>query len=403
MEARKKTIRLQILGSLLVAFFSWQCGSFQGVSYYQNDGIYNNTPVVQQASQAHNNTPSQRINTTTSPQNGQAGQNSYYQNYFQNLSDEYASTPATNDVFVDVDGYSSATPNNQPWGAQPNKTEIYVIQNRPFNPFFMNRGWGWNRFDFWQFNQPWFGFNNWGWGLQPYWGWAGFNSFYNPFWGNFFGPQLFYNPYRWYRPYHFRSRHFRNYNNRPFDHWNAQSQRYARVASRRGEKTYRSNNRSDEQLSVDRKKSETKSQNNQSNAASVRYNVGRNLYSIGYDRIPANLGRVRSPIPMRGIPAAATTHRSTPQNTSSAGQYRTRNQNNTGTSQYNQRRNNRSNPQNTSYRNTDRSYNQNKSYNNSRSYRTPRSSSGSYSSSRSSGGGRSGGRSGGRNQQSPQP
>lgn len=396
MEARKKRIRGHVFNGLALAVLNWQCGSFQGVSYYQSDGIYNDAPLVQQSTPPTNNTTNPQSNATARPASVQPGQSSYYQNYFQNLSDEYTSTPDTNAVFLDVDGYASATPNNQPWGSQPNKTEIYLIQNRPFNPFFLNRDWGWNRFDFWQFNQPWFGFNNWGWGMQPYWGWAGMQSFYSPFWGGFYGPQPFYNPYRWYRPYRFRSRQFRNFNNGQRGRWNLQPQRYSRVASQRGEKTYRGTN-NDGSRATEERKSETRTRNKNTTPSNVRYNVGRNLYSIGYDRIPANLGRVRSSIPAVGNSNALSgaSNRAIPN-----GYSQSRNRSNYGTSS--SRTSNSQGRNRTSSRNSNSFKTPTKNYTNNRSYRTPRSSSRSYSSPRSSSGRRSsGGRSGGRNQQSP--
>ena len=281
--------------TILFSVVMMGCGSFQGVSYYQADGIYNRTlPKPQSATVRENNTtlPSE----ATSPAIQPPSSGIYYQNYFQNLSDEYTSTPASNDVFVDVDGYSSATPHPQPWGSQPNKTEIYILQNRPLSPSFnFAWGWGWNRFDMWRFRQPWMGFNQWGFGADPYWGWAGMSSFYNPYWGGFYSPYPFYNPYRPFSRYRYGNPYYRNnYRNRNRGVYGNQ-QRYSRVASQRGEKTY-PNTPTNRNRNANLEKSERQNSTRSVNSG-VRYNIGRNLYSIGYDRIPANLGRVRSSIP----------------------------------------------------------------------------------------------------------
>ncbi|MBT6568475.1 MAG: hypothetical protein HON19_06195 [Flavobacteriales bacterium] len=384
---RKFTTGKKIGIILLVAGVSFQCGSFQGVSYYDSDGIYNSNPAPRQNTKtAINGAPASNVANQYQQAPSQSSQQNtgYYQNYFQNLSDEYVSTPPNNEVFVDVDGYSSAQVNNQPWGSQPNNTEIYLINNRPLNPYFFGSGWGWNRFDFWRYNNPWGRYNAWGYGGNPYWGWAGYNSFYDPFWGGFYGPFPYHNPYRYYSPYAYGSRYFRN-NNRFFNGF-GQEQRYSRMATHRGEKGYRGS-RGDRSRS-DRKAAQQTKESQNTKQPRVRYNVGRNLYSIGYGRIPANLGRAN-----RGQRAAGAAPTVTPNAVKQVAPVRVRTPRR-GTTNYN-------GPQgtiNTTGRSTNagRSRNYNNKGDSQRSYSTSRSSSPSrsYSSPRASSGGRStGGRS----------
>ena len=382
MNARKKTFLQNLFFVLTTTSICIHCGSFQGVSYYDSDGIYNNTIT---STDSNNNTApaeARSQNQQVSPNYGTASNNGYYQNYFQNLSDEYTSTPSDNEVFVDVDAYNSPVQTNQPWGAQPNQTEIYVINNRPNNPFFFGSGWGYNRFGW--------GFANWNLGANPYWGWAGFNSFYDPFWGGFYGPNRFFNPYRFYSPYAYRSRFFRNNNNLFFNNRVAERKPYSRVASRRGEKTYSNSNRNNRQLTE--RKSETKNAKN----SSVQYNVGRNLYSIGYGRIPVNLGRSNRSFQTAMSPAAeaasqasgASARSNAPKGNSNYGNGRTYNT----ARKSSQNGRSRSNT-NRTYNSPKRSYNTNRSYNNSssRSFSSPSraSSSGRSSGGRTSRGGRS--------------
>ena len=415
MNERKIILSKRFAIIFLIGALSIQCGSFQGVSYYDSDGIYNSR--VSDTRTAPNRPARQPISQQeekTAPQ--VQGKGSYYENYFQNLSDEYASTPPSNDVFVDVDGYSSPQTSSQPWGAQPNKTEVYLINTRPLNPYFYGGGWAWNRFDPWRFNYPWGGFNSWGFGANPYWGWAGFNSFYSPFWGGFYDPFM---PNRFYSPYAYRSRYFRNYNNRfggGFTYGNRQ--RYSRVSSYRGEKSYRGNrdNRNRNRQLVNSDKKEIKNKETSSKEKSrVRVNVGRNLYSIGLGRIPANLGRARrngnfqevirpsinsSPtkpsVSGRRIQAPRITSKSSNESRYSRGE-RTVRTNRNDSKRTNSYRNQRSNNTSRSYTAPNRSYDTSRSYSPpSRSFSSPRPSSSGRSGGGRSGGGRSGGgRSGG--------
>ncbi len=362
MNARKKTSLKNLFFIVAAASISIHCGSFQGVSYYDSDGIYNSTsrstPSSNYIAPAETRPQSQQ----SEPNYRTASNSGYYQNYFQNLSDEYASTAADNEVFVDVDAYNSPVQTNQHWGAQPNQTEVYIFNNRPNNPFFFGSGWGWNRFGPWGNNRFGWGFNNWNLGVNPYWGWAGFNSFYDPFWGGFYGPNRFFNPYRFYSPYAYRSRFFRNNNNRFFDSRAFERQRYSRVASRRGEKTYSNSNRNSRQTTDP--KSETKN----TKKPREQYNIGRNLYSIGYGRIPANLGSANRSFQSAVIPASGAPTQANGTATRSASPKGNSNYGNT--SRYNTGRKtsqNGRNRSNTSRTNTSpkRSYNTNRSYNNS--------------------------------------
>ncbi len=131
------------------------CGPYQGVSYYSTDGIYNNDFQVNK-----NLEESKLLKKNT---------DTYYQNYFENLSDEYEVISESNQIDSDNDESNS---------------NIYIINNTPnwgfrfgYNPFFYSYR------NFWGYNDmfyPWY------------------DNFYSPFWSPFwnYGVQgLYYNPW----------------------------------------------------------------------------------------------------------------------------------------------------------------------------------------------------------------
>ena len=73
----------------LIGALSIQCGSFQGVSYYDLTAYTTAAVISRTASNSlHDSQFLSRRKTAPASTGG-----SYYENYFQNLSDEYASTP----------------------------------------------------------------------------------------------------------------------------------------------------------------------------------------------------------------------------------------------------------------------------------------------------------------------
>ena len=126
-----------IILSFLFVFIG--CGSFEGVSYYATDGIYNNDDSIK--TQSENTESNNLINQSTT----------YYENYFRNFSND--SSNQTEDI-----SNSSNEENNK----------IYIIDNTPSITF----RYGFNSFDYW---------NNWA-----------FNDFWSPY-NRFYSP--YYNPY----------------------------------------------------------------------------------------------------------------------------------------------------------------------------------------------------------------
>ena len=89
-------------------------------------------------------------------------------------------------------------------------------------------------------------------------------------------------PNHFYLPYAYRSRYFRNYNNRfggGFTYGNRQ--RYSNVSSYREEKATRNRDNRNRQLVNSDKKEIKNKETSIKEKSRVRVNVGRNLYSIG--------------------------------------------------------------------------------------------------------------------------
>jgi hypothetical protein len=170
----------------IVAIITTSCGSYQNVSYYENDGIYT-------TSTTNKETVSRTNNEVASEKSDE------YAQKFRAMKDDYT-------YFTDVDSYQSTVPqdtvvtvyntehndrNYAGWGNNASSVTINYYDN----------GWGWNN---------WYG-PNWGWGWNswygPNWGW-GWNSWYGPNWGwgwnnwygnGFYGPGWgsYYNNWGW--------------------------------------------------------------------------------------------------------------------------------------------------------------------------------------------------------------
>ena len=149
------------------------CGSFEGVSYYATDGIYNDDNSI---SYQKNNLDSEKSNDQSA---------AYYENYFKNFS---------NNSSNQVDDGSSTNDNNN----------VYIIDNSPNLRFGFG---GFNNFNYWNnwaFNDFWYpyntlSFNRFGLFFNPFWDWGYQGMYFNNAWG--YGYSLYgwnnYNPYNY--------------------------------------------------------------------------------------------------------------------------------------------------------------------------------------------------------------
>jgi len=157
-----------IILSFLFVFIG--CGSFEGVSYYATDGIYNNDDSIK--TQSENTESNNSINQSTT----------YYENYFRNFSND--SSNQTEDI-----SNSSNEENNK----------IYIIDNSPSIAF----RYGFNSFDYWNnwaFNDFWSPYNRfYSPYYNPYWNFGYQGLYFNNAWG--YGYSLYgwnnYNPYNY--------------------------------------------------------------------------------------------------------------------------------------------------------------------------------------------------------------
>ena len=275
-------IKILFLG-LLTAALLLSCGSFQGASYFESDGIYASKKVVNQ----------QQVKETN--------QDSYYSQHFRDVADGYIPETTEETYFTDTDSYTSSNQyqpsdlNNGtgqiPWGGETAQTEIIVVNNSPnyfwggLSSFAFRTSSFWNNYYGDSFR---FGYGNF------------FNPFFNPyqsnvgFWRNqFFSP--YYNPYsayaNFYSPYGYAN--FWNVNqrwgrNRLMNRYGDQeingrdyASTVARIRSGRGEKNYEdSSNRNPE--NSDSK--ESKSNDIDVQRTINRINVGRGVNSFGRGR-----------------------------------------------------------------------------------------------------------------------
>jgi hypothetical protein len=231
-----------LLGMISLALSS--CGSYTGVSYYANDGVYASPrktvyeiPVQSNPTQNNNVSPAQ----TDNPNEFGSYFNERANTYTDLLSGEGLITSA--DQYVGSSNGASAVSqdyNNNTsqatWGGNPSKITVEVYNNPWFDYFYPGnpaamwgyqglyfnslsrasfRGrWGWSAgwgMDPWGFQgfgwaaDPWgfgfnsmgFGWNNWGWNN---WGWGG-NPWNNWGWGGwaFNNPSIYYGPYNYNR------------------------------------------------------------------------------------------------------------------------------------------------------------------------------------------------------------
>ena len=183
---------------LALTLFLYSCGSFQGSSYFDSDGIYSSNKSVRSSEMKKD------------------GNNDYYKKYFNDAAKNgYVSSTSNETYFTDIDSYNSIdeidttdielNKSQIPWGGNPSQTEVILFNNNPnflwglsgfafnYSPFWNNYLYSPFQFGFNGFMSPWSNFPMW----SPYgryadfWRWRGYDTFYNPY--NFFGG--FYNPY----------------------------------------------------------------------------------------------------------------------------------------------------------------------------------------------------------------
>ena len=271
-----KTFRLLCI-FLFLAILS--CGNYQGVSYYGSDGIYGGN--------------SGALNTKKITSSSKNEDNVYYKNYFGYLANDYSSLEnPEGEIFTDTDNYSSNQNNGNisinsqaPWGDKTSRTEIYYINNNPWGYF--NNGWAFNR-----------GF---------------FNSFFDPFWGGFYGTGFrnFFYPwgFNYYAPfngygfpfahgYPFRSRYY----NGSYA-FNGHNMGYSYSGFSRGNNVYSKSNTSRGGRSSQVISSDNKINRNQTNSGSSfqgsssnnkRYNVGRRSESTNPSKYNNSTSRSNS-------------------------------------------------------------------------------------------------------------
>jgi len=158
----------------IIAIITTSCGSYQNVSYYDNDGIYGSSERPNE--QVVNR--SREVNVEQSNEYAQkfrAMQDDY--TYFTDV-DSYQSSQAQ-DTVVTVYNNEYSNQNNAGWGNNAASVNINYYDN----------GWGWNNWGM-GWNNWGMGWNNWGWGWNTGWGWNNWGMGWNAGWGwnNWYGP-----------------------------------------------------------------------------------------------------------------------------------------------------------------------------------------------------------------------
>lgn len=273
------------------------CGTYQQVSYYDNDGIYNTGSVMRVAT--HESAPARAQE--------QHNQNDFYKDYFGERAQELDQV-LEGEIFTDIDSYTSLDSlsvaqdsllgNPADYLAYENEYQQYPAWgdrggNVSVNIYGGNIGMGWNDpwlWNGWGYNawyRPWrsFGWNGWGWGYGGFYdpwfgnGWIG-NGWYGygfaPFYGNYYGY-----PYRnWgYPNFGFRNYAYGYTRGRRGFSTNSQNPRGSRYASTTNGTAYRLNSgRSN--ATNNARFSSTRSQQSRSNTeAAIRNQTYRNLRS----------------------------------------------------------------------------------------------------------------------------
>lgn len=201
---RNLTIFFAALSGILVT----SCGSYRQSSYYDNDGIYNDT-----SNDVHDDVVYRQ--SQQEPKN-----NTLYKDYFNAKEQQYNDILEEDAIFTDIDAYSSFSQDtlntvdnytyrngNQSWGDNPSNVSINIYSDTYRSP--------------WRYNSYW----NWGWAYNNYWWYGGW---YEPYWS--------YNYYwgysNWYYPYYYSYTPY--YYNRYYNYYPSRSRNYAYASGRRG-------------------------------------------------------------------------------------------------------------------------------------------------------------------------
>ena len=313
---------------LVLSLIICGCGSFQGSSYYDSDGIYRSR------------------NSRATNINNSANNSNYYAKYFRDAAESgYLNSDGNNTFFTDIDSYSSNEyPNEKnsdfnnsqiPWGENPSQTEVILFNNNP-NFMWGLSGFAFNYSPFWNnyFNNPFqFGFNGFmsPWSNFPmwspygryadFWRFRGYDTFYDPY--NYFGG--FYNPYglgfgfgirnNWFNRYYNYNR-FNDYygNNRRRSGSSTYRTTIARISSGRGERVSRNSN-----SQLINKSDRVNSRRKNIEKTITRFNLGRRsgsigrISSIGYDR-----NRIKSSLSYNSIRSSSNLNNSISRNRTSS-------------------------------------------------------------------------------------
>lgn len=176
----------QFIMLILISSLMLNCSSYQ-LSTYDSDGIYNSQP--EKNSFYSEISKSEAYLQENSSQNKQvaSNNNAYYKHVFSEKALQYQVNDSTQDVFTDVNSYSSITNNSEEtnryggWGENPDNNITVNINTNPWNYNY----WGYPYFNW--------GFNYWN---SPFF----YDPFYPNFYGGFYGGWYggFYN--NWYYP-----------------------------------------------------------------------------------------------------------------------------------------------------------------------------------------------------------
>lgn len=194
---------VSLLGLLTVS-----CGSYQGSSYYDSDGIYNAAaPVATEAPVA------QKTENTT---NASADA---YREYFNRKAEEIDDLPDNSMYFTDIDAYSS-TPQDTTdvetsldydyvdgyagWGQNATDVTVNVYNNSPYYGYGWGGYWGYSpyRYSGWYspywsagwYSPYWYGYSPYGYygGYSPYYGYGYYGGYYGYYGGGYYNHHPYY-------------------------------------------------------------------------------------------------------------------------------------------------------------------------------------------------------------------
>lgn len=256
-----------------IALLMTSCGSFQEASYYDNDGIYDRDIVYADGyrQDKQNNTSKENVVVTD------------FENYFDQKEqqlDYIEQQMSENDVFTDIDSYSSEN------------DSIELAQNYPYEYQGGYAGWGDNSesvvLNVYSNNWGWGGFYGpyWGGYYGSYWGWNYWGGWYDPFWYpySYYGGWAGYYPYGywgWNRGWYGHNYYYGGYPYYYGDH------RYAYTSSRRdiyGRRSAVANSRADSRISSRDYSATTRRSGRATSSDIVNRRGYSNRSNVGVDR-----------------------------------------------------------------------------------------------------------------------